>query len=59
MNIEQSYTIRETATALRVSPSTLYRMINSGDISAYRAGKNQRILESEILRIQHPELEAA
>lgn len=41
-------TVREVATAMRVSHMTVYRMIKSGDLPAFRVGRNFRIRESDV-----------
>ena len=50
------YTFRETRGILKVSQSTLIRMIKKGEIRAAKVGKQYRILGSEILRQVNPEL---
>ncbi len=51
------YTPKETQELLKVSPSTLTRMIKKGLIRTAKVGKQYRILGKEILRILSPELE--
>lgn len=51
------YTPKETQEYLKVSQSTMTRMIKSGLIRAARVGKQYRILGKEILRVISPELE--
>lgn len=51
------YTPKETQTYLKVSQSTMIRMIKSGLIRAARVGKQYRIMGKEILRVISPELE--
>jgi excisionase family DNA binding protein len=51
------YTPKETQTFLKVSPSTMTRMIKTGLIRAARVGKQYRILGKEILRVISPILE--
>jgi excisionase family DNA binding protein len=51
------YTPKETQVYLKVSPSTMTRMIKSGLIRAARVGKQYRILGKEILRVISPEIE--
>jgi excisionase family DNA binding protein len=41
-------TVGEVASALRVSNMTIYRLIRSGDITAFRVGKNYRIRQSDL-----------
>lgn len=51
------YTQRETQELLKVSASTVTRMIKKGLIRTARVGKQYRILGKELLRILSPELE--
>ena len=51
------YTPRETQALLKVSPSTLTRLIKSGLIRSAKVGKQYRIMGKEILRLVSPELE--
>jgi len=51
------YTPKETQKYLKVSQSTMMRMIKSGLIRAARIGKQYRILGKEILRVISPEFE--
>lgn len=51
------YTPRETQELLKVSPSTLTRLIKSGLIRSAKVGKQYRIMGKEILRLVSPELE--
>ena len=41
-------TVGEVATALRVSPMTIYRLIHGGELGAVRVGKSYRIRESDL-----------
>ena len=41
-------TVAEVAGLLRVSNMTVYRLINAGDLSSLRVGKNYRIRESDL-----------
>lgn len=40
-------TVSEVATALRVNPRTVYRLITNGELPARRIGRNWRIFETE------------
>jgi len=43
MTNEQYYTIEEVAKTLKVAYLTVYRWIQSGKLTAYKAGKQYRI----------------
>jgi excisionase family DNA binding protein len=51
------YTHEETQEILKVSSSTVTRMIKKGLIRAAKVGKQYRIMGKELLRILSPELE--
>lgn len=51
------YTPKETQEYLKVSQSTMTRMLKSGLIRAAKIGKQYRIMGKEILRVISPELE--
>jgi len=51
------YTPEETRALLKVSSSTLTRMIKKGLIRAAKVGKQYRIFGKEILRVVSPKLE--
>ena len=51
------YTHEETQEILKVSSSTVTRMIKKGLIKAAKVGKQYRIMGKEILRLVSPELE--
>jgi len=51
------YTTEETRNLLKVSESTIKRMLKNGLIRANKVGGQYRILGKEILRIISPELE--
>ena len=51
------YTTEETQVLLKVSNSTIKRMLKKGLIKANKVGGQYRILGKEILRIISPELE--
>ena len=51
------YTHAETCELLKVSSSTITRMIKRGLIRAAKVGKQHRILGKEILRVLSPALE--
>jgi len=51
------YTPKEVRDILKISSSTMTRMIKKGLIRAAKVGKQYRILGKEILRMLSPELE--
>jgi excisionase family DNA binding protein len=51
------YTTEETREVLRISESTIKRMLKRGLIRANKVGGQYRILGKEILRLVSPELE--
>lgn len=59
MEIQENtiYTPKETHKYLKVSQSTMTRMIKKGLIRAVKVGKQYRILGKEILRVISPALE--
>lgn len=57
INEKEVYTPQETQALLKVSSSTVARMIRGGIIRAAKVGKQYRIMGKELLRILSPELE--
>jgi excisionase family DNA binding protein len=57
INENEVYTPKEAQALLKVSPSTMTRMIKKGLIRTARVGKQYRILGKELLRIISPVLE--
>lgn len=51
------YTPEETRAILKISTSTLTRMIKAGLIRTARVGKQYRIMGKELLRILSPKIE--
>ena len=51
------YTHEETVELLKLSPSTVTRMIKKGLIQSAKVGKQYRIMGKELLRILSPKLE--
>ena len=51
------YTATETKDVLRISESTIKRLLKSGAIRANKIGGQYRIMGKEILRLVSPELE--
>jgi excisionase family DNA binding protein len=43
-----SYTVKEVAQALKVSPITIYRMVSDGRLKAVRIGKALRFTPADI-----------
>jgi len=52
------YTPKETRDFLKISESTMKRMIRDGIIKAYKVSGQYRIWGSEILKLLSPELES-
>ena len=48
MQTEQYYTIAEVAKMLKVAYLTVYRWIQSGKLTAYKAGKQYRIKKEDL-----------
>ncbi len=51
------YTTRETQSLLRISESTIKRLLKRGAIRANKVGGHYRILGKEILRVLSPSIE--
>jgi excisionase family DNA binding protein len=51
------YTTRETQALLKISNSTIKRMLKAGLLRANKIGKQYRIMGHEILRLVSPNLE--
>ena len=51
------YTTQEAQELLKVSPSTIMRLIKRGMIRTAKVGKQYRILGKELLRLVSPRLE--
>lgn len=49
-----SYTVRETALALGVSPDTVYRLIDRGELPAVQCGRRKLIARSALERYLNP-----
>lgn len=52
------YTPKEAEEYLKLSRSTIKRMLKNGIINAYKVGGQYRILGSEILKLVSPEFES-
>jgi len=50
MKNEQYYSIKEVAKMLKVAYLTVYRWIQSGRLTAYKAGKQYRIKKDDLDR---------
>lgn len=51
------YTTQEAQKLLKISPSTIMRLIKKGIIRTAKVGKQYRILGKEMLRLVSPKLE--
>ena len=51
------YTPKESQELLKISPSTMSRMMKSGLIRAAKVGKQYRIMGKELLRVLSPAIE--
>ena len=58
INPKEIYTTKETQDFLKISSSTIKRMLKKGIIKAYKVGGTYRIWGSEILQLVSPELES-
>lgn len=54
---DEIYTTQEAQRILKLSKSTMMRMIKSGIISAAKLGRQYRIIGKELLRLVSPKLE--
>ena len=57
INPNEIYTTEEARSFLKVSESTIKRMLKSGILEAYKVGGQYRIWGSEILILVSPEVE--
>lgn len=57
INKNEAYTPKEAQTFLKISSSTMMRMIRKGLIRSAKVGKQYRIMGKELLRAISPELE--
>ena len=46
--MEPFYTVHEVAKHLKLTPKTIYRMLEDGRLSALKVGKSWRIRESDL-----------
>ena len=57
INPNQVYTTKEAQDFLKISTSTIKRLLKKGIIKAYKVGGTYRIWGSEILKLVSPEVE--
>lgn len=57
INPHEVYTTQETQSLLKISQSTVKRLLKRGVIRANKVGGNYRILGKELLRILSPQVE--
>lgn len=57
INIYEVYTTAEAQKLLKISDSTMKRLLKNGLINANKVGGQYRILGKELLRLVSPELE--
>ena len=57
INPYEVYTTTETQTLLKISPSTIKRLLKRGIIRANKIGGQYRVMGKEILRILSPRVE--
>ncbi len=57
INENEIYTTAETQEILKISQSTMMRLLKGGLIQAAKVGKQYRIMGKEILRLVSPKLE--
>jgi excisionase family DNA binding protein len=55
---DEIYTTKEAQDFLKISKSTIKRLLKKGAIKAYKVGGQYRIWGSEILRLVSPKLES-
>jgi excisionase family DNA binding protein len=58
INPNEVYTTKEAQDFLKVSKSTIKRMLKNGIIKAYKVGGQYRIWGDEILRLVSPQVES-
>ena len=59
INPKSVYTPKEAQEYLKVSKSTIKRMLKNGIIKAYKVGGQYRILGSDILKLVSPKFESS
>lgn len=55
--LEQVYTVKEVAQALKVAPQTVYAMIKDGRLKAGRVGRALRIRSSDVQAVLRQRVE--
>jgi len=58
INPNQVYTTKEAQDFLKISTSTIKRLLKKGIIKSYKVGGTYRIWGSEILKLLSPEVES-
>ena len=58
INPNQVYTTKEAQDFLKISTSTIKRLLKKGIIKAYKVGGTYRIWGSEILKLVSPQVES-
>jgi len=58
INPREIYTTKETQDFLKISTSTIKRLLKNGIIEAYKVGGTYRIWGSEILKLVSPKVES-
>jgi len=58
INPKEVYTTEETQKFLKISESTIKRLLKKGIIKAYKVGRQHRIWGDEILKLISPEVES-
>ncbi len=48
--LDEVMTIQEVADYLKVTRQTVYKLLNNGDLKAFKIGRSTRILRSELKR---------
>ncbi len=48
--LDEVMTIQEIADYLKVTRQTVYKLLNNGDLKAFKIGRSNRILRSELRR---------
>lgn len=57
INENEVYTVKEAEEILKVSTSTMMRLLKKGLIRSAKVGKQYRILGKELLRVVSPKIE--
>lgn len=54
MHNNSDYTIQEAATKFKVTPPTIYSMINKGELDSYTVGRSRRITSESVENVRTP-----